>query len=71
MHTQTKTTTSFAYEPWPRAFYDDFVEICKQEAQHFLSWAVRLEEGYGGMRCVPLLPCATRLTAVVLYRIVF
>ncbi len=46
------------------------MEICKQEAQHFLSWAVRLEEGYGGMRCVPRptpVPRAVQSYCIVLY----
>jgi hypothetical protein len=41
------------YEPWPVEFYTDFMEIAQQEAQHFLSWTSRLEEGYG-LRCVLL-----------------
>ncbi|KAM3568359.1 hypothetical protein VYU27_009514 [Nannochloropsis oceanica] len=39
----------FAYDSHAAeaSFWDDFLEIAKQEAEHFLSWAIRLEEGYG------------------------
>lgn len=45
---------SFAYDSHAAeaSFWDDFLEIAKQEAEHFLSWAIRLEEGYG-LRYVP------------------